>query len=709
FTPSKWSVARVKLYVEAADERAKPRSYLAKWTLKLNTSRPTFSNEMAEGTLTYMPMELTHDLILEPECKFVKRFSDWIIWVKSKKFSVNMSMKEPKNPSPQSSVRLVLGIQRLPVVRHYFARCTLLGSLTSPFKSAPAGALVITHHGRRREEGRCRRDKRNGETCAREWFGTPMRSISCLSAFINSYWMSYGRATRAMVTQVTELPYNARSHIAEIRLSSSISRNPFPPICMCLKAFCEARLWSPHHSRFSSLKRRSSYLQGPYNYLLSFIYFPLSSRDHIPSHHIKLPHPPLPPPSTMAPSLVSLIGMLSILILLPQCICHYRDMATRSMNQPLSPRGTAPELILIEPNSSIATSTNSQPIPSISSNSRARLDRRAILPDISNFAHNTFGGFFGNSNKEDNGPTSPSGLAAQNSRQVVDPQELQPISSGDSRAVTSGQSNAPHPTQVSGGSTKSQLTSISTPTNSTSSPKSQPATVSSHSPSTVAQPSTPSPSPQASTTDEPADDPAPRSFSQRVGSLYKPSYRFQPLVILFTILLVIGLLLTLMSVLKCVARHERFANKKDYPTGFARVDTASKLDRSDSQRGLVSTPTHQSSRNSMCSSVHFSSGPQLGGQGGMTAHHAEYQLNEFGSDEDSKHAYDAAERDLEKHLSGPLDQPFSVASIQDSNHTYASQQQDQWLAQPADGGSFYVRGGNGEPLEDSKVFKLAHP
>ncbi|KAH9447534.1 hypothetical protein Pst134EB_021547 [Puccinia striiformis f. sp. tritici] len=179
-------------------------------------------------------------------------------------------------------------------------------------------------------------------------------------------------------------------------------------------------------------------------------------------------------------------------------------MATRSMNQPLSPRGTAPELILlIEPNSSIATSTQlatdtiqlRSQTARVSSNRRARLDRRAILPDISNFAHNTFGGFFGNSNKEDNGPTSPSGLAAQNSRQVVDPQELQSISSGDSRAVTSGQSNAPHPTQVSGGSTKSQLTSISTPTNSTSSPKSQPATVSSHSPSTVAQPSTPSPSP----------------------------------------------------------------------------------------------------------------------------------------------------------------------------------------------------------------------
>ncbi|KNE99749.1 hypothetical protein PSTG_07036 [Puccinia striiformis f. sp. tritici PST-78] len=83
---------------------------------------------MAEGTLTYMPMELTHDLILEPECKFVKRFSDWIIWVKSKKFSVNMSMKEPKNPSPQSSVRLVLGIQRLPVLRRELSSSLIMAA-----------------------------------------------------------------------------------------------------------------------------------------------------------------------------------------------------------------------------------------------------------------------------------------------------------------------------------------------------------------------------------------------------------------------------------------------------------------------------------------------------------------------------------------------------------------------------------------------------
>ncbi|KAA1095527.1 hypothetical protein PGT21_000441 [Puccinia graminis f. sp. tritici] len=79
------------------------------------------------------------------------------------------------------------------------------------------------------------------------------------------------------------------------------------------------------------------------------------------------------------------------------------------------------------------------------------------IPDISNFASNTFGGFFGNSN---NASPHSLGRPRKNSRQVTYPQDSQPFPSGDSRALMNGQPNAPlpHPTQLpnsAGGSSKS--------------------------------------------------------------------------------------------------------------------------------------------------------------------------------------------------------------------------------------------------------------
>ncbi|KAA1112832.1 hypothetical protein PGT21_012157 [Puccinia graminis f. sp. tritici] len=159
---------------------------------------------------------------------------------------------------------------------------------------------------------------------------------------------------------------------------------------------------------------------------------------------------------------------------------------------------------------------------------------------------------------------SLSGPATQNSRQVTYPQDSQPFPSGDSRALMNGQPNAPlpHPTQLpnsAGGSSKSPSPSTTT----TTSLKSQATAVSHHSPSSATEASTTSAASAA-----PTDEPAPRSALERFAALYKPTNRFEPLAVLLTIVLILAFLVTLMSILKCVAHKKRFANKKDYPTGF---------------------------------------------------------------------------------------------------------------------------------------------
>ncbi|WAQ88088.1 hypothetical protein PtA15_9A213 [Puccinia triticina] len=416
--------------------------------------------------------------------------------------------------------------------------------------------------------------------------------------------------------------------------------------------------------------------------------------------------------------LLLLLGILHILLLLPQCLCHHQGITTRSLNQlEVSSHGTVPKLISPKVPNTLASSTtqfatntfNSRRLGVRHRSSRhARIARRGLLPDISNFASNTFGGLFGNSNSQANGPPAQSGFAAGNSRQVTYPQDSQPFPSGDSRALMNGQPNAllPHPTQLpssSTGSSKAQL-----PATTSTSLKAQATSASSHSHATTSS----APALTASSAaPSPTDEPTPPSAFERFGSLYKPSNRFAPLAALLTVVFILGFLVSLMAILKCVAHKKRFANKKDYPTGFPWVEPGgSEANRTSSRQGLVHTKSYTSTRNSMTSSLHFSSGRQLGPEGQMTPNQTEYQLNELGSDVYSNYAWAATEMDLEKTLSSPSDEGPSSAATEDSNHVYtANQERDQWHTESLDDGPCFIRGGKGELLEDSKVLKLGHP
>lgn len=351
---------------------------------------------------------------------------------------------------------------------------------------------------------------------------------------------------------------------------------------------------------------------------------------------------------------------------------------------------------------------------------------RALLPDMTNFASNTFGGFFGNSNGNNAAPAASQSntFVPQDSRQRLvspsnTPQDLQsPLpqqQGGDSRALMGGHPNGtPQDPRSSTLPTPPLNASKSLPSSAaaSSSPKSQAAAIDHHPAASNGTTVSASSSANASST---SGQPAPSNAMQRFASYYRSTNRLQALVILFTFGVVMGVLVGLMAVLKCVAHKKRFANKKDYPTGFPWVEPGAargETKRRSLGESLVSDEpaSCMSTRNSMAESVHFSSGPRLHPDRDSAAHPVEYQLSDLGPDAYGDYTWALSSSHLEKDPPSPDDPSRgpSSASTDDHARTPSSQGHEQWLVQPVHGGSYFVPTGKAKILDDSKVFTLGH-
>lgn len=396
-----------------------------------------------------------------------------------------------------------------------------------------------------------------------------------------------------------------------------------------------------------------------------------------------------------------LFVMLNVLLLMPHCMCQSNQSLRRLPS-------TVPKRILSEkePHHFLAVSTTSfrindrfqarrQAIRNFSGR-HGQIASRGLFPDLNSFASTALGGLFGNSNAND-----------LTSRQATSSQASLSSLSGDSRAVTTTHTAVPQssPTQVPtslAGTPKSQ-----TPlTTSTTSSNLHATATSSHYPAATAAAQKASTSSEASSSTAEA---APRSLFQKIGALFKPTNHLQVLAILITIAIAVGLLVGLMSVLKCVAHRERFANKKDYPAGFPWVEPGTKLSGTSTRQGLVRTKSFMSTRNSMASSAHFHSGARQDTESQVNTPCSEYQLNELRTDVYADYAWTASEVDNEKNAYSPSEDGPSSASAEDSVRTPSNQEHDHWYAQSPNDGAGFVRGAKGEILEDSKVFKLGHP
>ncbi|MBW0504931.1 hypothetical protein O181_044646 [Austropuccinia psidii MF-1] len=112
---------------------------------------------------------------------------------------------------------------------------------------------------------------------------------------------------------------------------------------------------------------------------------------------------------------------------------------------------------------------------------------------------------------------------------------------------------------------------ISTKTKSTSTLSNHPTSSPSPTPVSLAKSATaPTPTPTTSTetpTSTPAHPVANNVLSQ-LAEYYKPSYSLRPLVLILTCAFAVGILVFIVSLIKCVCHKKKFANPKDYPNGF---------------------------------------------------------------------------------------------------------------------------------------------
>ncbi|KNZ62085.1 uncharacterized protein VP01_1315g2 [Puccinia sorghi] len=433
------------------------------------------------------------------------------------------------------------------------------------------------------------------------------------------------------------------------------------------------------------------------------------------------------------------------IILLPHCngtSASWLHLSTRQQQQPLNSEYSLVPKHILSQDVPIALLTRHLEHPTRRRKRHRRHVQlhaaRALLPDLSN----TIGGLFGKLNGNNAPPPSQSNsfisqdlqqrpISNNNPQGLLSPSPQQ----GDSRMLLGGHPNdTPYEPRPSPPPLPPLNASKSLP-----SPKPQATAIDSH-------PAAPNGTPLSVSTSS-ADassataQPVPSSVIQRFASYYHSGNHLQVLVIFITLGVgqshfsseqgrqceadfalqwcvcvdtVMGVLVGLMAILKCVAHKKRFANKKDYPTGFPWVDsgtTTREAKRSSTRRGLVSaTPTTcMSTRNSMVSSVHSSTGPRLHPERDSVSHAAEYQLNDLSPDAYDDYFWALSSSPLEKEpfSSSPGRGPSS-ASPDDNAPTPSTQGHEQWLVQPVHGGSYFVPTSKAKILDDSKVFTLGH-